>query len=79
MKILITGGTGFIGECEGYGGRTALNLPGLTMTVQEMLDALERVAGPAARARVSFAPDERIAGIVARWARGATAALAGLG
>lgn len=54
-------------------GRTALNLPGLTVTVQQMLDALERVAGPAVRARVRFEPDARIAGIVAGWARGARA------
>ncbi len=60
-----------------YGGRTALNLPGLTITVQHMLDALERVAGPAVRARVSFQHDERIAGIVARWPRAASAARAG--
>lgn len=61
---------------EAYGGRTALNLPGLTITVQQMLDALARVAGPAVRARVRFAPDERIAGIVARWPRAASAARA---
>lgn len=62
---------------EAYGGRTALNLPGLTVTVQQMLDALERVAGPAVRARVRFERDERIAGIVSRWARGASAVRAG--
>lgn len=61
---------------EAYGGRTALNLPGLTITVQQMLDALERVAGPAVRGRVSFQHDERIAGIVARWPRGSSAARA---
>lgn len=57
-------------------GRTALNLPGLTVTVQQMLDALARVAGPEVRARVRFERDERIAGIVAGWARGASAARA---
>jgi len=31
------------------------------------------VAGPQVRARVSFQRDERIAGIVAGWSRGATA------
>ena len=58
---------------EAYGGRTALNLPGLNVTVAEMLAALERVAGPAVRARVRFERDERIAGIVARWPTGARA------
>jgi nucleoside-diphosphate-sugar epimerase len=58
---------------EAFGGRTALNLPGLNVTVQEMLDALARVAGPAARARVRFEPDARIAGIVGNWPRAATA------
>jgi nucleoside-diphosphate-sugar epimerase len=62
-------------ECtrEAYGGRTALNLPALNVTVQEMLDALERVAGPAVRARVTFERNDIIAGIVARWPKAATA------
>jgi nucleoside-diphosphate-sugar epimerase len=58
---------------EALGGRLGLNLPALNVTVREMLDALEAVAGPAVRARVRFQRDERIAGIVAGWSRGATA------
>jgi nucleoside-diphosphate-sugar epimerase len=58
------------------GGRLALNLPALNVSVGEMLDALEQVAGPAVRARVRFERDERIAGIVANWPTGATAARA---
>jgi nucleoside-diphosphate-sugar epimerase len=58
------------------GGRLGLNLPALNVSVGEMLDALEQVAGPAARARVHFERDERIAGIVANWPTGATAARA---
>jgi D-erythronate 2-dehydrogenase len=58
---------------EAFGGRTALNLPGLNITVQQMLDALARVAGPAVRARVRFEPDARIAAIVGNWPRAATA------
>ena len=58
---------------EAFLGRTALNLPALNVTVQQMLDALEAVAGPAVRARVKFVRDERIAGIVANWPTGATA------
>ena len=55
---------------EAFVGRSALTLPGLNVTVREMLDALERVAGPAVRARVRPQRDERIAGIVANWPRG---------
>ncbi|MFO1293295.1 MAG: D-erythronate dehydrogenase [Rubrivivax sp.] len=55
---------------EALVGRTAITLPGLNVTVQQMLDALERVAGPAVRARVVPQPDAHIAGIVANWPRG---------
>ena len=58
---------------EAFCGRTAMNLPGLNVTVQQMLDALEKVAGPQVRARVRYERDERIAGIVANWPSGATA------
>jgi nucleoside-diphosphate-sugar epimerase len=61
---------------EAFCGRTALNLPALNVRVADMLDALEQVAGPAVRARVRFERDERIAGIVANWPSGATAARA---
>jgi D-erythronate 2-dehydrogenase len=66
---------------DAFGGRTALNLPALNVTVQQMLDALQRVAGPAVRERVVAQRDERIAGIVANWPRatsGARAARLGL-
>jgi nucleoside-diphosphate-sugar epimerase len=52
---------------EALGGRTALNLPALTVSVGDMLHALEAVAGPAARARVRFEPDATIARIVGGW------------
>ncbi|MFY9510052.1 MAG: D-erythronate dehydrogenase [Rubrivivax sp.] len=58
---------------EAFNGRTALNLPALNVTVQQMLDALEKVAGPVVRARVRAQRDERIAGIVANWPKGASA------
>lgn len=61
---------------EAFGGRTALNLPALNVRVSEMLDALEQVAGSAVRTRVRFERDERIAGIVANWPTGASAARA---
>jgi nucleoside-diphosphate-sugar epimerase len=54
------------------GNRLALNLPSINVTVQQMLDALDKVAGPKVRQRVRFERDERIASIVGNWARGAS-------
>jgi len=61
-----------VGEAsrEAFVGRSAITLPGLNVSVQQMLDALETVAGPAVRGRVKLQRDERIAGIVANWPRG---------
>jgi nucleoside-diphosphate-sugar epimerase len=50
-----------------WGVQRALNLPGLAVTVREMLSALRAVGGEDAVQRVRFARDERIAGIVAGW------------
>ncbi len=50
-----------------WGARRALNLPGLTVTVAQMLEALRAVGGDAAVARVKMEPDERIAAIVNTW------------
>ena len=61
---------------EALKGRLALNLPGLNVRVADMLAALEEVAGPKVRALVRFERDERIAGIVANWPSGGTAARA---
>ncbi|HXF80471.1 MAG TPA: D-erythronate dehydrogenase [Usitatibacter sp.] len=44
-----------------------VNLPGITLTVREMVDAMGRVAGGEAVARVKFVPDARIQGIVKTW------------
>jgi nucleoside-diphosphate-sugar epimerase len=44
-----------------------VNLPGITFTVREMIDAMGRVAGNEAGARVRFKPDARIQGIVKTW------------
>lgn len=44
-----------------------LNVPGVTVTVGEMLAALEEVGGADARALVSHAEDERIMSIVCSW------------
>jgi nucleoside-diphosphate-sugar epimerase len=58
---------------EAFNGRTAMNLPALNVTVAQMLDALERVAGRRVRERVRFERDERIAAIVAGWPAAAKA------
>ena len=49
------------------GGQRTLNLPGITVTVTEMLDSLERLGGAAARARVKCEEDSRVADIVCSW------------
>lgn len=50
-----------------WGARTAVNLPALTTTVGEMVQALEKVAGPAATALIAWEPDPQIAKIVGNW------------
>jgi nucleoside-diphosphate-sugar epimerase len=50
-----------------FGTSRTVNLPGIRVTVQQMLHALGAVAGEQARERVSFAPDEAINRIVASW------------
>jgi nucleoside-diphosphate-sugar epimerase len=54
------------------GGNLALNLPALNVTVAHMLEALEKVAGPAVRRLVRFEHDSHIAGIVSRWPQAAS-------
>lgn len=44
-----------------------IDLPGLTVTVREMLEILRAVAGEQALARVEMAPDAAITSIVANW------------
>jgi D-erythronate 2-dehydrogenase len=44
-----------------------VNLPGITLTVREMIDAMGRVAGRQAVDLVTFKPDARIQGIVKTW------------
>lgn len=52
---------------EAFGGRTALNLPALTVTVQQMLEALREVGGEVAVRLVRFEPDTTVARIVGGW------------
>jgi D-erythronate 2-dehydrogenase len=44
-----------------------VNLPGITLTVREMIEAMRRVAGSDVAARVRFTPDARIQAIVRTW------------
>jgi nucleoside-diphosphate-sugar epimerase len=50
-----------------FGGWRTINLPGVSVTVQQMLDSLERIAGKEARDRVRFNPDPAIDAIVSSW------------
>ena len=52
---------------EAWGDGTAVNLPALTVTVADMIAALERVAGPEASALIDWTPDPAIAAIVTSW------------
>lgn len=49
------------------GGRTAVNLPALTVTVGDMLQSLERLAGPEVMGLITHTPDAAVARIVAGW------------
>lgn len=49
------------------GDRRSLTMPGLSITVAEMIDALRRVAGRQVAGRITHKPDPEIATIVAGW------------
>ena len=50
-----------------WGGRTALTMPALTVTVAEMAAALTRVAGPQVSALIDWVPDPVISRMFATW------------
>lgn len=50
-----------------WGSNRALNLPGITVTVAEMIAAMEKIAGAQTVKRVSWKPDPRIEAIVKGW------------
>jgi nucleoside-diphosphate-sugar epimerase len=52
---------------DAWGGRTAVNLPALTVTVADMVAALEREAGPQASTLIDWVPDPAVAAIVTSW------------
>jgi nucleoside-diphosphate-sugar epimerase len=55
---------------EALGGARVVNLPGMSVTVGEMVAALERVAGKDVAARIRWEKDARIAKMVATWPGG---------
>ena len=52
---------------ETWGGRSAVNLPALTVTVADMAAALAQAAGPEVAALIDWVPDPAIAKIVGTW------------
>lgn len=54
-------------SAESLGSNRALGLPGLTVSIEEVLGAMRRVAGDAPVKLVSFEPDQRIIDIVSGW------------
>jgi nucleoside-diphosphate-sugar epimerase len=52
---------------QAWGTQRWLNLPGITASVAQMVEALKKVAGAEAAKRVVFKPDARIQAIVRTW------------
>ena len=52
---------------QAWGASRVVNLPGITATVAQMVEALERVAGKQVAERVRWVPDQRIRAIVKTW------------
>jgi nucleoside-diphosphate-sugar epimerase len=52
---------------QDWGGRTAVNLPALTVTIADMTAALDRAAGPGASTLIDWIPDPAVAAIVTTW------------
>ena len=52
---------------EAWGTQRWLNLPGITASVAQMVEALKKVAGPKVAGRVAYQPDARIQAIVKTW------------
>jgi D-erythronate 2-dehydrogenase len=50
-----------------WGGRTAVTMPALTVTVADMAAALTRVAGPQVSALIDWVPDPAVARMFATW------------
>src|SRR5215831_4374256 len=52
---------------ESWGGRSAVTLPALTVTVADMVAALERVGGPGVGALIDWVRDPAVARLVLSW------------
>ena len=52
---------------EAFGGRTAINLPALTVSVRQMLQALQDLAGPELMSLIRDVPDAGVKKIVQAW------------
>ena len=52
---------------QAWGGRSAVNLPALTISLADMAAALGRIAGPEVSALINWVPDPEIARMVASW------------
>ena len=50
-----------------WGGRSAVTLPALTVTVADMVAELERLGGPEVSALIDWVPDPAVARLVASW------------
>jgi nucleoside-diphosphate-sugar epimerase len=56
-------------DFDQLGGRRSLNLPGVSCTVREQIEALRSIAGEKAVGLIRRVPDETIIGIVGNWPR----------
>jgi len=54
-------------DATALGHRPVINLPGLSVSVAEMIEALREVAGEEAVARIAWQPDPRVEKIVGSW------------
>jgi len=52
---------------QAWGGRSAVTLPALTVTVADMVAALEQAAGPEAGALIDWVPDPDVVRLVSSW------------
>lgn len=65
---------------QAWGGRSAVNMPALSVTVADLVAGLERAAGPAATALIDWVPDPLTSRLMASWpARFDSGRAAGLG
>ena len=64
VAALLRGGTS---SGQAWGGRTAVTMPALTVSVAEMAAALERIAGPQVSSLIDWVPDPGVSRMFATW------------